>query len=290
MRASRVVIVSRQTRASASCGHEQAGSLSAAASPVFTEGTLCEGWVLRLPDARGKLHLLTDSEIFGWERPQPRLRPHSVAAPPEAEYADLRAGDYVVHVDYGIGRFVGLVRRTLDGAEREFLCVEYDGGDQLFVPVYQADRLSRYIGPGGEAAATDPAGRQRMGATSSSACAKRCWRWPRNCWNCTPGGRLPQGHAFQADSPWQQELEASFPYVETEDQLKAIAAVKRDMERAARWTACCAATWATARPRWRCARPSRRSWTANRWRCWCRPPCWRSSITRPSGSGWRLSR
>ena len=55
-----------------------------------------------------------------------------------------------MHVDYGIGKYTGLVRRTLEGSEREFLCVEYENGDQLYVPVHQADRLSRYIGSEGE--------------------------------------------------------------------------------------------------------------------------------------------
>ena len=66
---------------------------------------------------------------------------------PEAAYADLEPGDWVVHVDHGIGRFNGLVQRSVDGIEREYLSVEYAEGDQLFVPVYQADRLTRYIGP-----------------------------------------------------------------------------------------------------------------------------------------------
>src|SRR5690606_31945177 len=108
-----------------------------------------EGWVLRLPDGKN-LHLLTDSEIFGWERPQPRLRSRQVVSPPEAEYTDFKVGDYVVHVDYGVGRYAGLMRRVMEGVEREYLTLEYDGGDTLFVPVYQADRLSRYVGPSGE--------------------------------------------------------------------------------------------------------------------------------------------
>ncbi|MBN1372156.1 MAG: transcription-repair coupling factor [Anaerolineaceae bacterium] len=226
----RVEIVSRQTARIRELWTEQAGSLSAAALPVFTEGTLSEGWVLRLPDARGKLHLLTDSEIFGWDRPQPRLRPRSVAAPPEAEYTDLRAGDYVVHVDYGVGRYVGLMRRMLDGAEREYLCVEYDSSDQIFVPVYQADRLSRYVGPGGE-----PPQLTRLGGTEWANVKQRVresvLEVAQELLDLYARRQVAQGHAFQADSAWQQDLEASFPYIETEDQLKAIEAVKRDMER-----------------------------------------------------------
>ena len=79
--------------------------------------------------------------------PSLRQRPHPVAEAPEAAYADLEPGDWVVHVDYGVGRFSGLVQRSVDSIEREYLSVEYAEGDQLFVPVYQADRLTRYIGP-----------------------------------------------------------------------------------------------------------------------------------------------
>jgi len=93
-----------------------------------------------------RIHLLTDSEIFGWQRPRPRQRHRPVAEAPEAAYADLNPGDWVVHVDHGVGKFVGLVRRTIENAEREYLCIEYAEGDQLFVPVHQADRLTSYVG------------------------------------------------------------------------------------------------------------------------------------------------
>src|SRR5690606_37897613 len=69
------------------------------------------------------------------------------ARAPEAQYADLREGDFVVHMDYGVGRFAGVRRRTLNDVEREYLVVEYAGTDTLFVPIHQADRLTRYVGP-----------------------------------------------------------------------------------------------------------------------------------------------
>ena len=91
--------------------------------------------------------MLTDSEIFGWERPQPRQPHRPIAEAPETAFADLKPGDWVVHVDYGIGRYSGLVRRVLEGVEREFLALEYEGGDQLYVPIHQADRITRFLGP-----------------------------------------------------------------------------------------------------------------------------------------------
>jgi transcription-repair coupling factor (superfamily II helicase) len=91
-----------------------------------------------------RVHLLTDGEIFGWRRPEPRHRPRAIAEAPEAAYSDLQVGDYVVHVDHGIGRFAGLVHRTVDGLAREYLAVEYADEAQLFVPVHQADRLTAH--------------------------------------------------------------------------------------------------------------------------------------------------
>ena len=107
-------------------------------APVFIEGSLAEGWVYTPQDQRG-YHLLTDGEIFGWRRPEPRQRHRPIAEAPEAAYADLQIGSLVVHVDHGIGLFQGLVRRTVENNKREYLCIEYAENDQLFVPVYQAD-------------------------------------------------------------------------------------------------------------------------------------------------------
>lgn len=206
---------------------DQAGSQRL---PEFLEGTLADGWILTLDDGR-KIHLITDSEVFGWERPQPRHRTRTAAAAaPEADYTDLKPGDWVVHVDFGIGRYVGLVRRILDGAEREFLGVEYDGGDQIFVPVYQADRLSRYIGPSNETPSPTRLGggewaqvKQRVRESVQQVAHELLELYAQR--------QVVKGHAFARDTAWQHDLEASFPYVETEDQMRAILEVKADMER-----------------------------------------------------------
>lgn len=224
----RQVLVSRQIARMRELWGEHEESQSVRRTPEFLEGTLSDGWVLTLPSG-GKLHVLTDSEIFGWERPLPRHRQRSVTAAPEADYTDLKPGDYVVHVDFGIGKYVGLVRRTLDGAEREFLSVEYVGGDQIFVPVYQADRLSRYIGPSGEAPNLTRLGgnewnqvKQRVRESVQQVAQELLELYARR--------QVVKGFAFSNDTLWQQDLEASFPYIETEDQMRAIQDVKRDME------------------------------------------------------------
>jgi transcription-repair coupling factor (superfamily II helicase) len=196
----------------------------------FVQGALSEGWELR-PHPYGRFHLLTDAEIFGWGRPRPRPQTRMAAASPENAYADLRTGDWVVHVDYGIGRFGGLLERTLDGFPREFLLIEYADGDQLFVPIHQADRVTRYVGFDEGPPTPSRLGTQEWERTKGRA-KEAAEQVARDLLELYAKRMTVPGHAFLPDSPWQGELEASFPYVETDDQLKAIEAVKKDMERA----------------------------------------------------------
>ena len=246
----RVVLVSRQARrlsellAEEGVRAEPVESISSPPPPrslSLVQATLSEGWILdgewRIEDGewegdtrRVGLVLLTDAEIFGWVKPQPRrpARPRGVA--PESFFTDISPGDYVVHIEHGIGIFQGLVHLTLDGAEGEYLQVDYAAGDRLYVPIYQLDRLSRYVGP------TDrPPTLNRLGATDWAQVKERARKAvediAQELLELYSAREVVPGHSFSPDTPWQAELEASFPYVETEDQLKAIEAVKTDMER-----------------------------------------------------------
>ncbi len=195
----------------------------------IVHGALTEGWSLRLADGGG-LHLLTDSEIFGWGRPRPRRHTPRAAPTPESAYADLKAEDLVVHVDYGIGRFTGLVERTLEGLRREFLLIQYAEGDQLYVPIHQADRLTRYVGPDASLPSLSRLGTQewdRLKGKAKEAVAEVA----RDLLDLYAKRMAASGYAFSPDTAWQRELEASFPYVETEDQIRALEAIKSDMER-----------------------------------------------------------
>lgn len=198
--------------------------------PAFIEASLSEGFVLRDDRSLLTVHLITDAEIFGWERPTPRQRLRQVAEAPEAFYADMLPGDYVVHVDHGIGRYAGLVRRHLEGYEREFLAVEYEGGDTLYVPVHQADRLSRYVGPDGGAPSLDNLSSQ-IWQERKSRVKEAVKKVAAELLDLYARRQIVQGYAFSPDSSWQKELEDSFPYVETEDQVRALQEIKRDMER-----------------------------------------------------------
>ncbi len=233
------VVVSRQANRLVDLWNEQDGSQRVAeAVPdelipgeiTFIQGALTEGWTLRQPNG-ARIHLLTDAEIFGWSKPKPRRRTRPRSPAPESAYADLELGNHVVHVDYGVGRFEGLVSRTLDDLEREYLLISYAEGDQLYVPIHQADRITRYLGVDGGSPRLSRLGSQRW--ERSRAEAKRAVEEiAKDLLELYARRVTVVGHAFAEDTHWQRELEASFPYVETQDQAHALEAVKADMERA----------------------------------------------------------
>ncbi len=235
----RTIVVSRQAPRMAELWSERSGpSLALTAldqdladgAVRFINGALTDGWSLH-PPAGSAIHILTDAELFGWGRPRPRLRMREIAAAPESVFADLRTGDLIVHVDFGIGRFAGLVDRTVDQIRREFLQIEYADGDQLFVPIHQSDRVTRYVGSGegAEAPSLSRLGTQEWeGAKARARAAVE--DVARDLLDLYARRLTVAGHAFSLDTTWQRELEASFPYIETDDQLRALQAVKRDME------------------------------------------------------------
>jgi len=220
------VVVSRQTERLEELWKETVSGQSPVVS--FIESSLSEGFVLR----EGSLlstHLITDSEIFGWERPQPRIKQREIAETPETVYSDLQSGDYVVHIDHGIGRFVGLVQRELDSLNREFLAVEYEDGGILFVPVHQADRLTRYVGAEGVEPALDRLGGQEWHEKKGRV-KEAVLEVAQEMLDLYARRNIVHGYSFKSDTQWQTELEDSFPYIETKDQKHALAEIKRDME------------------------------------------------------------
>jgi transcription-repair coupling factor (superfamily II helicase) len=135
----------------------------------------------------------------------------------------------VVHIEHGIGLFQSLTKLTVDGSEREYLQVDYAAGDKLYVPIHQVDRLSRYVGVGDR-----PPVVHRLGTTDWARVKARAERAvediARDLLELYSAREVIPGHAFSPDTPWQAELEAAFPYIETKDQLAAVEAVKTDME------------------------------------------------------------
>jgi len=208
---------------------------------TFVQGTITGGFFLEREggassnalstEKAGLVNLLTDTEIFGWSRPAPRRRiaPRPIA--PESFFADIQPGDFVVHSDFGIGRFINLVVRTIGGTEREYLQVDFANGDALYVPVHHADRLSRWTGPDDRNPRLHRLGEKKWRKTKSRA-QKAVDELADELLELYASRETIAGHAFTPDSQWQAELEAGFPYTETVDQLSAIEDVKADMERA----------------------------------------------------------
>jgi transcription-repair coupling factor (superfamily II helicase) len=178
-----------------------------------------------LPEAR--LALVAESDISGRRsgaaRRRMRARRRDVSGP-----LDLAEGDFLVHEVHGIGTYMGMVDRDLLGVHREYLIVEYAKGDRLYVPSDQIDLVSKYIG--GEAPRINRLGSGDWARTKSRV-RRKAREIARELVDLYSKRMRAQGYPFGPDSPWQRELEDSFPYEETPDQLRAIDEVKDDMER-----------------------------------------------------------
>jgi transcription-repair coupling factor (superfamily II helicase) len=191
---------------------------------VVRRAELSEGIIL--PTAG--IALLTDGEVLGWQKQRRTVR-RQTQGQALAHVGQLTPGDYVVHINHGIGRYAGLVRREVLGIEREFLEIDYAGADKLFVPVDQLDRVQKYLGLDERPPEVHRLGGgdweriRRRTKKSTEELAKQLLQLQ------ALRSRQP-GHAFAPDSPWQREMEEGFPWQETPDQLTAIRDVKVDME------------------------------------------------------------
>jgi transcription-repair coupling factor (superfamily II helicase) len=167
--------------------------------------------------------------------PQRRLIHRRRAAQPVSARArlaaaiELRVGDYVVHEDHGVARFAGFDTKTLVGVTRDYLELEYRGGDRVFAPTDQLARISRYVGADGEEPALSPLGGKRWQNMKSRA-RRAAQAMAGELINLYAERQVRKGHAFSPDGEMQIGFEAAFPYRETADQMDAIDAVKADME------------------------------------------------------------
>ncbi|MBQ2829440.1 MAG: transcription-repair coupling factor [Oscillospiraceae bacterium] len=147
-------------------------------------------------------------------------------------YTDLSPGDLVVHEHHGLGRFVGIFRMSDEGVERDYVKIAYAGSDSLYVPATQLDLVSKFIGSGED---TERTRLNKLGGTDWSRTKSRAKAAAKDLAKglialYAERQRQP-GFAFSPDSPWQREFEDAFDYVETDDQLRCIEEIKRDMER-----------------------------------------------------------
>jgi transcription-repair coupling factor (superfamily II helicase) len=144
-------------------------------------------------------------------------------------FTELRTGDIVVHEDHGVARFAGFETRTVAGVTRDYLYLEYQGDDKVFVPTEQLAKISRYVGGGGEHPPLSKLGGTRW-ETMKARARRAAQELAGELLSLYAERRRRMGHAFQADSDWQREFEERFPFTETPDQREAIELVKADME------------------------------------------------------------
>jgi transcription-repair coupling factor (superfamily II helicase) len=177
-----------------------------------------------LPNA--KLAVLAESDLTGRRRTHRRPRPRRRDG--LGVFEDLKRGNYVVHHQHGVGRYEGMVKRSIGGVERDYLVVAYKAGDKLYVPSDQIDALRHYVG--GEAPTLHRLGgadfakaKGRVRAAVREIAQELVVLYQKRVHST--------GHAFGPDTPWQRDLEDAFVYVETPDQRRAIDDVKADMER-----------------------------------------------------------
>ena len=191
---------------------------------VIAVGGLSAG--MEWPDA--KLAVLTEGSQAARRKPRPKAATNRQKL---ESFTDLSPGDLVVHTHHGIGRYVAMVKMNTDGVEKDYLKIAYAGADVLYVPATQLDLVSKYIGSGED---SETKKLSRLGGDAWEKAKKKAKRAAQDLAKgliqlYAQRQRTP-GYAFSPDSPWMKEFEEQFEYTETDDQLRCIAEIKRDME------------------------------------------------------------
>lgn len=190
---------------------------------VVTSGSISRG--MEFPGS--KLSIISDREVFKEKKDKPRVAPKKGRK--IESFTDIKAGDYVVHVNHGIGIFKGIKELLIEGIKRDYLVLQYQGGDTLYVPVEQLDMVQKYIGSdeaqpkiyklgGSDWAKTKKKVKESLKEMAEDLVKLYALR------------STLQGHAFGKDTQWQKQFEDEFPYEETRDQITAIEEIKKDME------------------------------------------------------------
>ncbi len=194
---------------------------------LLTDGTLPFG--MEYPDK--KLAVLTEGQLVAKHEVKRKRKSGATNRQKLNSFTDLTPGDLVVHENYGIGRFVDMEQLKVDGAVKDYIKIAYHGTDTLFVPATQLDLVSKYIGGGNEDANVrlNKIGTDSWQKTKAKA-RKAAKDMAGELIQLYAARKRQQGFAFAADSPWQKEFEDNFPYPETDDQLRSIGEIKRDME------------------------------------------------------------
>jgi transcription-repair coupling factor (superfamily II helicase) len=177
-----------------------------------------------------KLVYLWDGDIFTTQKHR-KPKSGEKRGKPIKTFTDIRKGDFVVHENHGIGKFIGVEQLVVQNVKKDYLKIKYAGEDMLYVPVEQMDMIQKYIGADGTAPRINRLSGgewKKVKAKAKAAIANMA----KELLELTAERKARGGHAFASDSVWQREFEDMFPYEETADQLRCIEEIKADMERA----------------------------------------------------------
>lgn len=173
-----------------------------------------------------KVLVLTDKEIFGWKKRRSIKLSKSVKS---IDLSLFKVGDYIVHINYGIGRFLGLKKLTIQNETKEYIQLEYANQTYVFVPLEEMHLIQKYISPSGQPPILSRLGTRQWEETKKKV-KESVREIAQELIRVYAKREIEEGFAFSEDTEWQRELEASFPYEETEDQLRALYEIKKDME------------------------------------------------------------
>ena len=189
------------------------------------EGTLSTGF--DFPDK--KVCYISDSDIFSNYKPAKKRRKKTRGQQIKS-FTDIKKGDYIVHEDYGIGKFEEILTRDFQGHKRDYIKIKYAGTEVLYVPVEQMDLIQKYIGSEGNAPKLSKLSGGEWKLTKMKAKAA-IEEMAKELLAISAKRKIENGYAFSPDNEWQREFEDLFPYNETDDQLRSIAEIKADMEK-----------------------------------------------------------
>ncbi len=177
-----------------------------------------------------KLAVITEQELFNKKAPKSKRRQKLSNAERIKSYSELNTGDYVVHVNHGIGKYLGIQTLEINGVHKDYLKIKYQGTDELFVPVEQIELVQKYVGSEGKEPKI-----YKLGGSEWKRVKKKVESSVQDIADdlikLYAEREAARGYAFSPDGDMQREFEAAFPYEETEDQLRSIQEIKHDMER-----------------------------------------------------------
>ncbi|WP_101847136.1 transcription-repair coupling factor [Halobacillus sp. Marseille-P3879] len=195
-------------------------------TPTIVKGNISSGfeWPMH------KLAVLTENELFKKRTAKPKRRQKISNAERIKNYQELKVGDYVVHANHGIGKYIGIETLKVGDSHKDFLMVKYSGNDKLFVPIDQIDLIQKYVGSEGKEPKV-----YKLGGSEWTKVKKRVQSSVEDIADdliqLYAEREASRGHAFEEDGEMQRDFEAAFPYEETEDQVRCIEEIKEDMQR-----------------------------------------------------------